>query len=174
MRFASAWEFERHVQDLLDAGAEPIDDVAVIEYLDRHPEQLDGFASLLAGVATLQSRAALEATPRATRRRSWFVAAAAAGLLVISWFLWPDAPTRHDAGSRPLVASIPHGPPPAVVRTEVAVSRWTPSEVTESRSIDDSAPIVRTRVLAPHRFTIPASGSAPRGVIAESTVHTID
>ncbi len=169
MSFASAWEFEARVQNLLDEGAEPLEDSAVLAWLEDHPAQLEDFASLLAAASVLEAAAESVALPavRRTSKNRWQLAAAAAVLALSTWLLWPSPPAAMI--ERDTVVRVES--PPRVIRAEIAVARWTPTEVTVACSIGDAPPTVRTEQLAPPPHATLASGAPPRGIVATSTVY---
>lgn len=169
MSIASIWEFEAHVQSLLDESADPLDDSSVLAWLEDHPAQLEDFASLLAGASILETAAKSGAfrAPYRSYRKHWQGVAIAAALALSTWLLWPDssvAVTEHDALAR--TASLP-----SVVYAEITVARWTPTEVTIACSIGDAPTTVRTQQFASIPHAALASGAPPRGIVAASTVY---
>lgn len=87
----------------LDARTDPLDDPAVVAFLDAHPEQLDAFARLCSDVRVL-------ATPLVRHRRPrlrWRLATAAAAAALGAALYQPTAPhtgrilTAHFEEQRP-------------------------------------------------------------------------
>ena len=55
----------------LDARTDPLDDPAVVAFLDAHPEQLDAFARLCSDVRVLATPLVRHRRPRPPRQRRW-------------------------------------------------------------------------------------------------------
>jgi hypothetical protein len=92
--------FLARVQAHLDARRDPLDDAAVLAFVDVHPERLAEFAALRADAREL---ARLPVASRRPARRHWWVAgAAAAGLAAM---LLPT-PRPTPAAGRIVAASL--------------------------------------------------------------------
>ena len=81
------------LHDLLDRGVDPIDDPAARTWLDQHPESLEAFAALRAGLQHLGE--ARGSSPRVSRfhgLRSPSLLGIAVAVTVLAVLLWPSTP----------------------------------------------------------------------------------
>ena len=94
--------FLARVQAHLDARRDPLDDAAVVAFVDAHPERLAEFATLRADARELARFASQRPARRSARAHLWVAAAAAAGLAAV--LLHTPRPT--PAAGRIVAASL--------------------------------------------------------------------
>jgi hypothetical protein len=102
-------EFRHRVDACLDTRRDPLDDDAVVAFLDAHPDQLAAFAAQRADLAALARQPRCAAAATGTRRRHATPAAVLAATVAVAAGLvlaTRDAPTRNERPPRIVAASL--------------------------------------------------------------------